>query len=69
MENVCLLDRIDRKYVLPIQKITDVLNDLTEDYRVLFVRGRRLNHYRTLYFDTEDFLLYNLHIKRSKKQI
>ncbi|HPB40692.1 MAG TPA: polyphosphate polymerase domain-containing protein [Flexilinea sp.] len=68
MENVQLLDRIDRKYVLPIQKITDVLNDLTEDYRALIVRGRRLNHYRTLYFDTEDFLLYNLHINDRKNR-
>jgi hypothetical protein len=29
---------------------------------MLSVNGRRLNHYRTLYFDTPDFELYRLHV-------
>lgn len=62
MDSVALLDRIDTKFILPIEKLLKALAALQTGYRVLEVNGGRLNHYRTLYFDTPDFALYNLHV-------
>ncbi|GAP15684.1 protein containg VTC domain [Longilinea arvoryzae] len=61
MESVALLDRIDTKFVMPVQQLLKALVALQTEYRALEVDGGRLNHYRTLYFDTPDFALYNLH--------
>ena len=68
METVALMDRIDTKYVLSFQQLVDTLQALTSDYRILTIHGRRLMHYRTLYFDTPEFSLYMLHIdKRAER--
>jgi hypothetical protein len=62
MESVSLLNRTDTKFVLPISSLTGSLGLLRPWYKVLVVQGRSLNRYRSLYFDTPDFDLYNLHI-------
>ncbi|HNT54272.1 MAG TPA: polyphosphate polymerase domain-containing protein [Anaerolineaceae bacterium] len=62
MDAVALLNRVDTKFVLPIGQLLQTLAVLQSDYWVLAVNGHRLNHYRTLYFDTPDFALYNLHV-------
>ncbi len=62
MDSVALLDRIDTKFVMPIEKLVKALASLQADYRILEVDGGRLNHYRTLYFDTPDFALYRQHV-------
>jgi hypothetical protein len=61
MHNVALLRRIDTKYVLSEAQLYQALTRLTADYDVLEIEGRRLHHYRTLYFDTPDFALYRQH--------
>ena len=35
---------------------------MRQDYYVHSIQGQRQNQYRTLYFDTENFDLYNLHV-------
>lgn len=62
MGSVALLNRVDTKYVLRIEQVLAVLAAVRADYQALSVNGQRLNHYRTLYFDTPDFALYNLHV-------
>jgi len=62
MDAVALLDRTDTKFVMPLDKLLSALAAVRTDYRMLVVNGRRLNHYRTLYFDTAGFELYNLHV-------
>lgn len=62
MDSVALLNRIDTKYVLSTTQLVTTLSALTDDYRILSVEGHRLNHYRTLYFDTPQFRLYNMHV-------
>ena len=62
MEGVALLDRLDTKFVLTTTQLWDALSDLREQYWMLDVDGVRLNHYRTLYFDTPDFDLYRAHV-------
>jgi hypothetical protein len=61
MDDVALLDRTDTKYVLQTGQLQQALAQLTDRYRVLTIKGNRLNHYQTVYFDTPDFDLYNRH--------
>jgi len=62
MDSVALMDRIDTKYVLSFHQLVNTLQALESDYCILTIHGRRLMHYRTLYFDTPEFTLYTLHI-------
>jgi hypothetical protein len=59
---MALLNRIDTKYVMTLEQLLSIMPALREDYRVLEVEGQRLNHYRTLYFDTPDFDLFTMHV-------
>lgn len=62
MDAVALLDRTDTKFVLSPAQLRRVLAALQPDYQMLSVQGQRLNHYRTVYFDTPDFQLYHCHV-------
>jgi len=62
MDSRALLDRIDTKYVMNSRQAMQTLGILQADYSILSIQGQRLNHYRTLYFDTPGFDLYNLHV-------
>lgn len=62
MDAVALLNRVDTKFVMPIDQLMEALSAVKSEYRMLEVAGHRLNHYRTLYFDTDWFDLYYLHI-------
>jgi hypothetical protein len=55
-----LLDRLDRKYPLPLEAVPDVLRRV-EGYAALEVEGRLLGRYRTTYFDTPTLRLYHAH--------
>ena len=61
MSAVALQDRVDTKFVMREAQLYNALATLTRQYRVLDIRGVRLNHYRTLYFDTADFALFQQH--------
>lgn len=61
MKRAALLDRCEVKYVMHIQTLLQVLPALPDAYAVLEIDGQRLNRYRTLYFDTDDFALYRRH--------
>ena len=56
-----LLDRVDTKYVVGVSPLMEALEQVSGQYSVLSVDGRRLNHYQTLYFDTPDFEIYKQH--------
>jgi hypothetical protein len=62
MAAVALLDRLDIKYVMTTAQLLDALTALQPHYWMLNIDGRRLNHYRTLYFDTPEFELYTAHV-------
>jgi len=61
MQRVALLKRVEVKYTLPDMLLPQILNTLNEHYDVVEVLGQRLNRYRTLYFDTDNFALYRRH--------
>jgi hypothetical protein len=61
MDGVALLDRMDTKYVFTTSQLPRFLEVLGSSYFVLEINGRRMFRYESLYFDTDDFLLYNHH--------
>jgi hypothetical protein len=61
LSQVALLDRVEVKYVLPLSLLDAVLLGVQPQYRALVVEGQRLNHYRTLYFDTPELDMYRRH--------
>lgn len=62
MDGVALLNRVDTKFVMNTRQLWKALIQLQPDYWMLDVNGQRLNHYRTLYFDTPGFELYRAHV-------
>jgi hypothetical protein len=61
MDHVKLLRRTDTKYLMSEEQLSRALAHLTDHYRILEVGGRRLQHYQTLYFDTQNMSLYRQH--------
>src|SRR5689334_9364519 len=56
-----LMDRIDRKFLVPAAALPVVLRALSPHCRILDVNGQKLFHYRTRYYDTPELALYNAH--------
>lgn len=56
-----LMRRVDTKFVFPAAWLPDVLEGLTDKYRLLEVAGRAEHDYVTLYFDTPAFDLFGAH--------
>lgn len=61
MDHVKLLDRIDTKFVLHEDHLQECLAAITSHYSILVIGGKTFHPYETLYFDTPDFHLYQMH--------
>ena len=61
MGEVKLMNRTDTKFIFNVEQLPAILNKATELYKVLEISDTRILDYRTLYFDTPDFEMYNLH--------
>jgi len=61
LDKVALLDRMDTKYVFIREQLPEFLKILQENYFILDINSNRLFSYESLYFDTDDFTLYNHH--------
>jgi len=61
LEKVALLDRMDSKYMFTFDKLPAILESLSKDYFILEVNNLRKFHYKSLYFDTDNFKLFDLH--------
>lgn len=61
MDGVKLMDRTDTKFTFNIKDLPSILEEAKIYYKVLNVEGNRISRYKTLYFDTQDFDLYNEH--------
>jgi hypothetical protein len=68
-----LLDRFDTKFVLHTDDLQKLISHLQDDYSALEIADDRVFQYKTLYYDTEDNLLYHLHhngkLNRSKVRV
>ena len=62
MDNVRLMDRIDTKYLLPANRIPDLLKMMQPGYRVLEINKFRISSYTTIYLDTPDFTFFRQHV-------
>jgi hypothetical protein len=63
MDNVSLLNRVDTKYVLNTKHIDELLKELSKDYFVLEINGKRHCKYQTLYYDTPDSDMFTTHVR------
>lgn len=61
MEGVKLMDRVDVKYLIPLYLLPNVLEEAKAHYRILEINQERLLPYETLYYDTENLMLYHTH--------
>lgn len=61
MDSVRLMNRTDTKFMIGREQLEQLLATLGNNYRILEVEGVRINRYKTLYFDTPDFMCYRLH--------
>ena len=62
MDKARLMDRIDTKYLLPANRVPDLLNLMKGRYRVLEVGRQRVSSYSTVYYDTPGFAFFNQHV-------
>lgn len=61
MNSVKFLNRFDTKYRLPVDKLCNVLDNIKNQYYVLEINSKRIQGYKTLYYDTPGNYFYNLH--------
>lgn len=53
-----LMDRIDSKYLLPINFFIPLMKAISEDYSILNSNNKRIFSYQTTYFDNQDRQFY-----------
>jgi len=68
MDRVSLLDRQDTKAVLPVQKLSAIIEKLRPHYRILETDIGKINQYHSLYYDTEDWESYYEHHNQRKNR-
>ncbi len=61
MDGVKLMNRIDTKFVFTINELPAILKELSANYNVLTVNTNVISKYKNLYFDSENFKLFNAH--------
>jgi len=63
-----LLDRVDRKYVVPVETFAALAERLAASHRVLEISGARTFRYRTAYYDTPGLDAYRDHVQRRRRR-
>lgn len=70
LNKVALLKRSDTKYILHSDDLIRVLEQITNEYKILEIENNRLMTYNTIYFDTEDNAFFKAHhdgkVRRAK---
>jgi hypothetical protein len=61
IDSVKLMNRVDTKFVFAKTKLLGVLQELMKDYYVLEINNKRVSGYKTMYYDSEDFICYYMH--------
>lgn len=64
MDNVSLLKRVDTKFLTTKKKLLEILALIISEYDILEIDKKRLMKYSTLYFDTDDKILFKHHHNR-----
>ncbi len=61
MDTVKLMTRTDTKFIFNQNRLVQVLEQLNKSYNCFTINNQTLSTYNTLYFDTDNFLLYRQH--------
>ena len=61
MNAVKLMNRVDQKFAFQIDKLPSLLNGLKESYNILEVNNKKVQSYKSLYYDTDDRLFFIQH--------
>lgn len=61
LDNASLMDRVDKKFVIPRSFLSSLLDFSRAYYSVLEVSGTRISEYRNSYYDTLDYQYYREH--------
>lgn len=56
-----LMRRVDTKYVIRPDQLSEILSQWVPTHRVLEIDGRRIFHYHSVYYDTPGLALYRAH--------
>ena len=59
-----LMERREIKYLLHINKLSDVLALMKEEYEILDINNIRMFHYENVYFDTPEYYFYHQHLSQ-----
>jgi hypothetical protein len=68
MDGVELMNRTDTKFVVSLDQLFSILEEVKNTYRILEVNNVRFSHYETLYYDTDQFLFYTRHHNGKKNR-
>jgi hypothetical protein len=70
LDSVKLLNRVDRKYIIPVAGLPGIIHLLNKNqYSILEINGCRAFSYLTTYFDTSDYRFYKDHHNRLPSRI
>lgn len=61
MNGVSLMNRIDTKFIAPAGLLPVILEQMSTHYKILEIETNRLFQYKTEYYDTKDFGMYEAH--------
>lgn len=61
MDSVKLMRRTDTKFVFNLEELPNLLKKARENYLMVEIKDKREQIYKTTYYDTEDYSMYNLH--------
>src|SRR5689334_15515110 len=68
VEHAALMQRTDRKYIVPVDAVRELVAEISDTHRALEIKGRRYTSYRTLYFDTPDLVSAKSHVQRRRRR-
>ena len=68
VEGWSLQDRVDRKYLVPTERLSELIAGRRADYGVLQIDQRCSFGYETVYFDTPDMLTYRQHAQGVRRR-
>ena len=69
MDQVKLLDRFDKKFVMHANRLPGILRHAVEHYRILKINANRIFEYQTQYYDTPNHGMYLDHHNRKLNRL
>ena len=64
MNGTALMNRVDTKFVITLDQLSEILPQLQEHYRILEIEGLRLPQYESEYYDSDSLTFYIDHHRK-----